>query len=227
MDPWSIGVDRALGSLSSGVEWGNAAMIQWGIDRLTSRCGESESLAPAVPMLFAEAVQDGFARSMARAVEASSRKSFAPLDRFEAYENACLFLAIAASQDEWGKLFVEETVSFMSISAARSMPYVSALNQPGEKDFAQPASSYFAALCLHEKLRMALEVPEEISARVGGMVDSSGAASGESVWTKVGLFSQLEDTVDHEATSAALEAFAREQSPTSRAAAAPNRARRA
>jgi hypothetical protein len=178
-------------------------------------------------MLFAEAVQDGLARSMSRAVESSSRKGFSPLDRFEAYENACLFLAIAASQGEWGKLFVEETASFMAISAARSMPYVSALNQPQEKDFAQPASSYFGTLCLHEKLRLTMEVSEELSARVGGMIDSSGAAVGESVWSKVNLFSQLEDTLDHEATSAALEAFAREQSPTARAPAAPNRARRA
>jgi hypothetical protein len=184
----------------------------------------SEHLAPAVPALFAEAVQDGFARSMARALEASEKAGGPPIDRFDAYENACLFLTIAASQGEWGKLFVEESAKFMAISAARAMPYATSLNRPEAKDFAQSASTYFGALCLHAKLWQSMELSEGLSARVGGMVDASGAASGQSAWSKVRVFSQLEDTVDHEAAAAALEAFALEQSPTSRAPA--NRARR-
>ena len=173
MDPWMIGVDKALATVSQGVESSNGSMIQIGLDRLQTRSEMSQDLAASFPNAFAEAVQEGAAKLWRKSLDLSLR-SEKPIQMAALVEDLPWQLGIISGQDEWSKLCIEESVRMMAYSAARCHPLVSALDNLELLDCIHPASSCFTSLFTLDRLARIGEVEFEAQKAVGVMLMAYG-----------------------------------------------------
>lgn len=185
MGPWSIGVEKALGTIAQGVESSNGSLVQIGVDRLRARAEMSQELAACMPNSCAEAVQEGVAKLWRRVLEAP--KKGRPGDRMDwspLAEDMPWIFGIVSTQDEWSKLCVEESVRLMANSAARCEPLVSAMRSMDLAGCLHAASSCFTALCTLDRLSRLGEVDEGAQKAVGAMLlayrmDASSAGAWE------------------------------------------------
>lgn len=175
MDPWSIGVEKALGAIAQGVESSNGSLIQIGIDRLQTRSEMSPELAACFPNACAEAVQEGVAKLWRKAAEAAQKNGSSDQLSWPALiEDLPWMLGIISQQDDWSKLCVEEAVRLLAYSAARCEPLVSAIQTMGLADCIQAASSCFTALSALDRLSRLGEVDVEAQRAVGVMLLAYG-----------------------------------------------------
>jgi hypothetical protein len=211
MDAYSIGVERHLAAVSAAVAACDGAGLAQGVDRLAARAYQSVELAQAMPMLFAEAVQDGFAMAWREAFEANP----AHPAYWVGHERRCAQLALCDDSfgpDEMGKIFLGEAARLMATSAARAFGQCAALGaEATHKDCVAHGSSFLGALSYYNHASRLAPVAGEVVEAIGQMMRAWGIDIDDMAsWERLGVPSieQFVKELRRSALEAALSAAA-------------------
>lgn len=179
---WSFGMERALSMVAMGMQTVNGSMLRIGLDRLIARAEMSPELAPAMPMLAAEAAQDGVLRCW----EDICKNQSSPMHRDlikQSTDMATNVALISSQKDGWGPLFAEEIVRMAARVAIRCAPMVKSIEGLTLSDCIPAASSFFFALMAYDRLTQIERPAPEISAEIGLMLASyEASASDPGIW---------------------------------------------
>lgn len=188
---WSVGTDRALAMVAMGMQAANGSLLRMGVDRLIARAEMSEELAPAMPMLAAEAAQDGVLRCWDAMIKSDRSKGLPDFGGRTA-DLATNVALMSIQPDDWSQMFAEEMVRVAARAATRSAPMVKSISRLVLSDCLPAASSFFFALMAHDRLFRIERPSPDVTAEVGTMLAAYEASEGNpGIWRQCRELAEL------------------------------------